>query len=1020
MSSDGSEDGVEASFTDNPGTPPPKKAVLFSEGTAEPKEDRRANMEKRSSPLEDEDIDFVDHYSLRTPSCEVRFQKALVRVYPQRYSQLLIEERFQLDDGRSVRYLDKNDNVKKREFTVKRMSDVTFGLLLLRLTYTLASLFVVGYLFVFALNLLLYVILGIVTELGLTSDAPANVSLAIGSILSLGCYVHGLSSTLVIAISFVSDTWGGHQLMRKMSPASNVTTDWIAFLVYIGIPLFVGACALFNGNDDWYQILLLTWFGCILFLSALYALAVVYFEIKACVALTREIDAKYEDQRFGDGKGVRGLLHRAILLRQVNRWSGSKHVSYIARGNVISKNSVRDHQFKNKKALSEKYDLLAHIGFALAKPDFKGAVTVLDEPVQIYAIDEARGIMPVTTGYSWSLEKIYCRNRQQRRIAVVKGPGAITKSQARSNFACAIVGKVLILFAVSSFLSWMELSPFVVLIASLLIIIFFCLGLRRDYALFKNYRKIHHFKNSAFEDAVLTLRSKALSVIGKEEEEEQSDDDDEENGQSEGLYNVKETYRVTRPKLWLCWVFFALEITIGFLIPFIIFMASGFWSIGLLFLLLSLFSGLRHYLNAPMLLQELGTLDLVAQPSSENQAGGVVRIGRGVVSGKEDSEKKWTEMHRISEIVGTISQARSRKLLNAVFVFFAIVLLALLGLAGATGDQSEENANPTTLLSDFKYEGHPDIRYPTCNVDVFVPHGISPASFDYAFASQVAYKGSLTAQAELDTWFGAEGFAVYNGAIVDEFKRDFNYVGSRTEYRLIEFPLIPGLAVVVVRGTSNAFDALTDLQIWGAAALLQMLRFALPFGDAWTPILHRLAGFTRVLENSRLTETAFYRETTEFVEFVKEGGNYTTLHITGHSLGGGLAIISGAQTGIPAIAISGPNAQISRLTLEPPVTKAVVNSLTFNIIPQRDAVPMIDDRGILFQEIECNAPLNDAIGCHSIGRSVCQLLFACGSTALTGTRPIPCYCHDDFGFPKPIATGNRTYEDACSADANRR
>lgn len=38
-----------------------------------------------------------------------------------------------------------------------------------------------------------------------------------------------------------------------------------------------------------------------------------------------------------------------------------------------------------------------------------------------------------------------------------------------------------------------------------------------------------------------------------------------------------------------------------------------------------------------------------------------------------------------------------------------------------------------------------------------------------------------------------------------------------------------------IRGTQNAWDMLTDAQLWSAAAMMQMHRELLPLGTIWTP-----------------------------------------------------------------------------------------------------------------------------------------------------------------------------------------
>lgn len=79
-------------------------------------------------------------------------------------------------------------------------------------------------------------------------------------------------------------------------------------------------------------------------------------------------------------------------------------------------------------------------------------------------------------------------------------------------------------------------------------------------------------------------------------------------------------------------------------------------------------------------------------------------------------------------------------------------------------------------------------------------------------------------------------------------------------------------------------------------------------------------------------------------------------------------MITGAQTQTPAIGLSGPNTIITRKTLEPPVTVDNLNKYTFNIIPDRDPVPAIDDPANNYQRIACVSKQLGALFClFSIG-----------------------------------------------------
>jgi lipase ATG15 len=84
------------------------------------------------------------------------------------------------------------------------------------------------------------------------------------------------------------------------------------------------------------------------------------------------------------------------------------------------------------------------------------------------------------------------------------------------------------------------------------------------------------------------------------------------------------------------------------------------------------------------------------------------------------------------------------------------------------------------------------------------------------------------------------------------------------------------------------------------------------------------------IESESIKQASYYKYTGAFVNFIRDQPDtYQGVAITGHSLGGGLAIITGAQTGVPAVALSGPNAMLSRKSFDPPVSVEDLNTKTF-------------------------------------------------------------------------------------------
>ena len=110
--------------------------------------------------------------------------------------------------------------------------------------------------------------------------------------------------------------------------------------------------------------------------------------------------------------------------------------------------------------------------------------------------------------------------------------------------------------------------------------------------------------------------------------------------------------------------------------------------------------------------------------------------------------------------------------------------------------------------------------------------------------------------------------------------------------------------------------------------MFQFVRLLLPLGEIWSPILDELVKFIGDLESESIKDVAYYRVVNEFVQSLLDENIYKGIQITGHSLGGGLSMIAGAQLGVPAIALSGPNTMISRRVFGN-ITEDDLNTFTF-------------------------------------------------------------------------------------------
>ena len=123
-----------------------------------------------------------------------------------------------------------------------------------------------------------------------------------------------------------------------------------------------------------------------------------------------------------------------------------------------------------------------------------------------------------------------------------------------------------------------------------------------------------------------------------------------------------------------------------------------------------------------------------------------------------------------------------------------------------------------------------------------------------------------------------------------------------------------------------------------------------------------------------------------------------------------------AQTGVIGVGLSAPNAMLSRKSFDPPVSVEALNSKTFNIIPEHDVVPMIDEKAQNFQFIRCSAGVEDFVDCHDATRSLCEILYSCGTGYGTSRRPVLCECVSRFHYPEPVPVSadiNLTFAEFC-------
>jgi lipase ATG15 len=432
----------------------------------------------------------------------------------------------------------------------------------------------------------------------------------------------------------------------------------------------------------------------------------------------------------------------------------------------------------------------------------------LEEPVQLFTIEDVQDYRPFLTKNTWSLEGIFCRPKNSRYIAIVNGPGALTRAQLRSSLICSVIGSILIVLIVVSFLVWFRIPG-----AFLAFVIVMCFIVA--WSSLKQARNLYKVGKDL---VAARMESKEEANKEAEDEEEEAAEQGEKAGAapSEAVYVVSEYKRVTEATDTFCAIMFGLELGFFFIFPLVVLLFIN-WNIGVLFLIVATVSGIRHYINAAVVIEETGNMDLV---------------------GGHTEEEKWERKSRLNEIVEAITVGKARKVWTSILGVGGFAVLAI--FLGAVG-QSTENTDTETLtyLQNFSYPSLlDDMRYPTCTLSGMTGgFGANTTLADYAFLASIAYRPENLTQPALDAWFG-DIEVIDEQDIVDDFRERKDPDDSAVFFKLVSFPKL-SLAVIMIRGTSTQWDMLADMQLWSAAALMQGLRAILPVGEIWTPIFDR-------------------------------------------------------------------------------------------------------------------------------------------------------------------------------------
>uniref|UniRef100_A0A7S2YHJ8 Fungal lipase-like domain-containing protein n=1 Tax=Entomoneis paludosa TaxID=265537 RepID=A0A7S2YHJ8_9STRA len=1007
-------------------------------------------------------ITFQDHYTLPTPSNAVRFRGSTLCVAELRNSQLQLEQHQNTKRKHSTTtvVIKKVANDKATHLNLLRLTYGTVGF------FYVGFLFVVCFQVLLFLFMDLVVDSGLTENaarpgkfLGTLLSLPVFLY-GLSSAMALGS---AFLSDVWSGHALLRQVGQSSNMPEQKALQVLIAMEWIAFGTLLGIPLLTWIITLWARLDDWWRITLLTWFASVTVYYVGYSFGIMYYEVQASWLMLQVLSTT---DTVAASSSWWTFVTRAIAYRQAYQYSGQSDLVRLSTDLEDSHHpgvSIKSDEGDNpQKNINEEEEEEAQEKEAeenapetpqqYGHPNWWGYLTLwgiqccgkcgkkghslfqkVSPPERVPSLYELLGTRQFVTRHNWSLEKLFCSTHQRlQAVTVVQGPAALHPAQMVSSLICTAVGIGLVILLCVAGLVWMESSVGTAILLAVLIAFGCCLGRwqssRRLYQLYQHVQQEHDTtaasgmveKDDDNDDEAVDGQEPDNNGNNVKAEEDQDIDeqDYEEEEEQAAIYQSFEKYRVTKPSATLGWCLFGLEMGLFFIWPTIALFAINNYPVAVFFVALGIISMIRYYLNPSILLKEIGSLDAVyahgllgqKQAGDNNEDPAVMkRTKKSRAQWSRNQQRQWNAQSRLFAILTHVTRGPSRT--TWLYVFFLLALAVIFMSVGALTESAEDSvssADEIVLLprGEFVYEPTPNLPYPTCALakGVQVPNSNATALADYAFLSVMAYQPPETFQEKLDLWFGP-GVATDEVEIVRDFRQQVEGGNAAVSYHWVTF-LDSTAGVVVVRGSTTSWEWLTDAQLWSAAGIAQIIRALLPLGELFTPIIPQLLKGVSFIESSNLDDVALYKQTTAFVQSLQASGNYSQIQITGQSLGGGISLITGAQTGIPAIAISGPNNMLSRKTFDPIFSKDDITQYLFNVIPERDVVPRVDDWGMQHQEIRCRAKANDLFGCHSSIRSLCEIMYTCGSHA----RPPLCECATKFGYPEaiPVGSGNES------------
>lgn len=451
------------------------------------------------------------------------------------------------------------------------------------------------------------------------------------------------------------------------------------------------------------------------------------------------------------------------------------------------------------------------------------------------------------TGQNWSVEKLFCNPHNSRTIVLLSGKWSLSTLQISSTVLTYMLGPFLSFGFVISLSTYLHIPNEV---RSFLLVFAACLHGHRLHATYRIVRFLIRASRDDHLEDLFDVKSKRNLAVFMESQQ----------------------HRVAQLKEGTWMLVLCFEVFFFFAYPLISLWGVGNFRMAGIFCCVAGFSGIRYFASFD-----------------------AVKLTAIIQSKAMQSERRNSlQRHLESDQFQSNMRGRSRGALYAVLLMFCSIFLGLFSGAVVRGSEEEVHGytatseeSTLTYVKNFFYEHQDELRYPACRLPDL---GKSPLvnMVDFAYLAGHAYRGVKGSQQELDGFF--QDKLVDREDLVRWYHSNLQ-VKSRVSFKLITTQTRHGtFAYVAIRGTTNTWDLMTDACLWSPSMLMQALRAILPFGSIWTPVMPPLIESITRLQSNSIREISFYKDTVDFVNWLKKSGNYTDIAVTGHSLGGKLRL----------------------------------------------------------------------------------------------------------------------------------